>query len=132
MSTLPLIAHRRPEDVMAWRGSVPVSARQFLGDVEQIAGRLPPGRHALNLCGDRYRFTVALAACIVSGRVSLLPSSHTPEMVRQMRHIAADVFCIVDQDESSVELPTFRYPEPLPPTAGTPPIPAIDCHQLIA
>ncbi|MGE5028109.1 MAG: AMP-binding protein [Betaproteobacteria bacterium] len=132
MSTLPLIAHRRPEDVMAWRGSVPVSVRQFLGEVAHLAGRLPAGRHVLNLCGDRYRFTVALAACIVSGRVSLLPSNHTPEMVRQMRHIAADVFCIVDQDESSVELPTFRYPESLPPTAGSPPIPAIDREQLIA
>ena len=132
MSTLPLIAHRRPDDVIAWRGSVPVSVRQFLGEVGHVVGRLPPGRHVLNLCGDRYRFTVALAACIVSGRVSLLPSTHTPEMVRQMRHIAADVFCIVDQDENSVELPTFRYPESLPPTVGSPPIPDVDCEQLIA
>jgi acyl-coenzyme A synthetase/AMP-(fatty) acid ligase len=137
MSTLPLIAHRRPDAVVAWRGSTPVSARQFLGEVEHIAGQLPPGRHVLNLCSDRYRFTVALAACIVSGRISLLPSSHTPEMVRQMQCIAPDAFCIVDQgavdkDGGGVDLPTFRYPESMPLPATNPAIPDIDCEQVIA
>jgi len=130
-STLPLIAHRRPEAVVAWRGSTPVSARQFLGEVEHVAGELPPGRHVLNLCGDRYHFTVALAACIVSGRVSLLPSTHTPEMVRQMQCIAPDVFCVVDQG-AGVDLPSFRYPESMPPPAANPVIPDIDREQLIA
>ncbi|KVW97291.1 AMP-binding protein [Thiobacillus denitrificans] len=131
LSTLPLIAHRHLDAVVAWRGSTPVSVRQFLGEVEYVAGQLPPGRHVLNLCGDRYRFTVALAACIVSGRVSLLPSTHTPEMVRQMQRIAPDVFCIADQG-ADVDLPTFRYPESMPPPAVTPAIPDIDCAQVIA
>jgi acyl-coenzyme A synthetase/AMP-(fatty) acid ligase len=134
MSTLPLIAHRRPDAVVAWCGSTPVSARQFLGEVEHVAGQLPPGQHVLNLCGDRYRFTVALAACIVSGRTSLLPSTHTPEMVRQMQRIAPDVFCIVDlgADRGGIDLPTFRYPESMPPSAAAPAIPDIDCEQVIA
>ncbi len=130
MFTLPLVAHRRHDAVMAWRGNTPVSVRQFLGEVEHVAGLLPPGRHVLNLCGDRYHFTVALAACIVSGRVSLLPSTHTPEMVRQMQRIAPDVFCIVDQD-AGVDLPTFRYPESMPAVAN-PAIPEIDCAQVVA
>ena len=137
MSTLPLIAHRRLDAVVAWRSSMQVSARQFLDEVEHIASQLPPGRHVLNLCSDRYRFTVALAACIVSGRISLLPSTHTPEMVRQMQCIAPDVFCIVDQgavdkDGGGVDLPTFRYPESIPLPATNPAIPDIDCEQVIA
>lgn len=134
ISTLPLIAHRRLDAVVAWRGSTPVSVRQFLCEVEHIAGQLPPGRHVLNLCGDRYHFTVALAACLASGRISLLPSTHTPEMVRQMQRIAPDVFCIVDQaaDRSGVDLPTFRYPESMPLLAADPAIPAIDCEQVVA
>ena len=129
MPSLPLIAHRRLDAVMAWRGNAPVSVRQFLGEVGYVAGQLPPGRHVLNLCGDRYRFTVALAACIVSGRISLLPSTHTPEMVRQMQRIAPDVFCIVDQG-AGVDLPIFRYPESTPPP--DPAIPEIDCAQVVA
>ena len=119
---------------MAWCGNSPVSVRQFLCEVEHVASQLPPGQHVLNLCGDRYRFTVALAACIVSGRISLLPSTHTPEMVRQMQGFAPDVFCIVDQgaDRGDVDLPTFRYPELMPPPAANPAIPDIDCAQVIA
>jgi acyl-coenzyme A synthetase/AMP-(fatty) acid ligase len=132
MPTLPLIAHHSLDAIVAWRGGTPVSAQQFLSEVEYLASQLPPGRHVLNLCGDRYRFAVALAACIVSGRISLLPSTHTPEMVRQMRRIAADVFCIVDQDALGVDLPTFRYPESLPEMTAHPAIPSIDSEQVIA
>ncbi|MDP3585896.1 MAG: AMP-binding protein [Thiobacillus sp.] len=131
MSTLPLIAHRDLDAVVAWRGGTPVSARQFLGEVGQVASQLPPGRHVLNVCADRYHFTVALAACIVTGRVSLLPSTHTPEMVRQMQDIAPDVFCIVDRDEGGVDLPTFRYPGSMPLPADNPAIPKIDCAQIV-
>jgi acyl-coenzyme A synthetase/AMP-(fatty) acid ligase len=132
MSTLPLIAHRRPDAIVAWRDSLPVSARQFLSDVEQVAGLLPAGRNVLNLCRDHYRFAVTLAACIVSARISLLPSTHTPEMVRQMRHIAPDVFCISDQDAGGVDLPVFHYPDRTPTSAGGRAIPNIDCEQVIA
>ncbi|HET9462818.1 MAG TPA: AMP-binding protein [Thiobacillus sp.] len=137
ISTLPLIAHRSLDAVVAWRGNTPASASQFLGEVEHLAGLLPPGRHVLNLCGDRYHFTVALAACIVSGRISLLPSTHTPEMVRQMQRIAPDVFCIVDRgaggkDRGGAELPTFRYPEAIPMPVAAPAIPDIDREQVIA
>jgi acyl-coenzyme A synthetase/AMP-(fatty) acid ligase len=134
MPTLPLIAHHRLDAVVAWCGSTPVSVRQFLGEVEHVASQLPAGRHVLNLCSDRYRFTVALAACIVSGRISLLPSTHTPEMVRQMQRIAPDVFCISDQgaDRDGVDLPVFRYPESIPLSAADPAIPDIDCAQVIA
>ena len=132
MSSLPLIAHRRMDAVMAWRGSTPVSVRQFLSEVDQVAGQLPPGRHVLNLCGDRYRFTVALMACIVSGRVSLLPAGHTPEMIRQMQRYATDVFSITDQDDCGAGLPVFRYPESLARSLENPVIPLIDSDQVIA
>jgi acyl-coenzyme A synthetase/AMP-(fatty) acid ligase len=132
MSPLPLISHRRMDAVLAWRGSAPVSVRQFLDEVDHVAGLLPPGRHVLNLCGDRYRFAVALAACIVSGRISLLPAGHTPEMIRQMQRFAPDVFCITDQAGSGVELPIFRYPELLARSLEHPVIPQIDSDQVIA
>ncbi|HYN79486.1 MAG TPA: AMP-binding protein [Lamprocystis sp. (in: g-proteobacteria)] len=132
MPTLPLIAHRCLDDVVAWRDGLPVSARQFLSDVDQVAGLLPAGRNVLNLCRDHYRFTVALAACIVSARVSLLPSTHTPEMVRQMRRIAPDVFCIADQDADGIDLPVFHYPDFVPWSGADRVVPQIECDQVIA
>ena len=135
-STLPLIAHSHPDATVAWRGGERISAAQFLADVGEVAGQLPAGRHVLNLCADRYRFVVSLAACIVSNRISLLPSTHTPEMVRQMQRIAPDVFCIIDQDTVvGVDLPLFRYPErtesPVP-AAGLSTCPAIEPERIVA
>lgn len=132
MPFLPLIAHLSLDAVVAWRGGAPVDARRFLNEVDCVARRLPSGRHVLNLCADRYHFAVALSACIVSGRVSLLPSSRTPETVRQMRRDAADAFCIVDRDEGEPGLPVFRYPESIPQPASTPAVPVVDEDQAVA
>ena len=132
MSTLPLIAHSCSEATVAWRGAVAVSAGQFLHEVASLATQLPAGRHVLNLCSNRYQFTVALAACIVSGRVSVLPPNHTVEMVRQMQRLAPDVFCITDQDACDVDLPVFRYPASMPQSVAGSPVPQIDCDQVIA
>lgn len=132
MSTLPLIAHPSLDAIVAWRQGAPVNVRQFLAEVDHIARLLPPGRHVLNLCSDRYRFTVALAACIVSGRVSLLPSTHTPETVQQLQRLNPDVFCITDHGPDDTRLSTFRYPESTPPGTGRATIPEIDTQQVIA
>ena len=53
-------------------------------------------------------------------------------MVRQMRRIAPDVFCIADQDDGGVDLPIFRYPDRTPMSAADRVIPNIDCEQVIA
>ena len=50
----------------------------------------------LNVCTDRYHFTVGLAACLITGRVSLLPSTHTPEVIGQLAIFAPDAFCFTD------------------------------------
>lgn len=136
-STLPLLAHSCFDATLAWRGGEAISVKQFLHEVELLASQLPAGRHVLNLCRNRYRFTVALAACIVSGRVSVLPPNHTVEMVRQMQRLAPDVFCIADQDACDVDLPVFRYPDSIPPVsmqhaATVPCIPQIAQDQVVA
>ena len=131
MPTLPLLSHSRLDATVAWRSAAPVSVRQFLHEVDALATQLPAGRHVLNLCSNRYRFTVVLAACIVSNRVSVLPPNHTVEMVRQMRHRTPDVFCVADHD-AHIDLPVFRYPDDLPHASNDICIPQIDSTQLIA
>ena len=133
MPTLPLVAHASLEAPLAYRDGKPISVRQFLADMHQVTGLLPPGQHVLNLCGDRYHFTVTLAAAIVSGRTSLLPSTYTPETVRQMQAIASDVFAVNDQDSLEVALTTIRYPlEPAAADTAEVAIPAIDVDQIVA
>lgn len=132
MPPLPLVSHVSPDSIIAWRADGAVTLRQFLAEVRQLAALFPAGGHLLNMCSDRYRFSVGLAAAIVAGKVSLLPSTHTPEMVRQIKIFAPDAFCLTDSDLCTVDLPQLRYPVRGVSPAGTFAIPQIDGSQRIA
>jgi acyl-coenzyme A synthetase/AMP-(fatty) acid ligase len=108
--TIPLLAHESPTAVVAYRGGQAVEARQFLADAGHLADCLPASRHALNVCSDRYRFAVGLAACLMTERVSLLPSTHTPEVIRQLTDFAPDVFCLTDETACNIDLPRLQFP----------------------
>ena len=113
----------------------PVLAKHFLADVARVAAALPAGDHVLNVCSDRYRFTVGFAASLVAGKISLLPSTHTPEVIRQLTVFARDVFCLTDDLECEIELPRTMYPEG-PGSLGGPTasaaVPEIHAGQLAA
>jgi len=131
----PLVAHTEPDSIVAWSKQGPVTLYQFLNDVSHLAAQLLPGRHLLNVCQDRYHFSVGLAAAITTGRISLLPSTHTPEMATQLKTYASDVFCLTDQDDCTLALPQLRYPNPATAaysSATALEIPQIDNDQLIA
>jgi len=107
---LPLIAHSSADAVVAYRAGVALSAGQFLADVALVRQALGDGAHVLNVCADRYRFTVGFAAGLLAGKVSLLPSTHTPEVIRQLRAFAPDTVCLTDSGDCDIELPQVRYP----------------------
>ena len=133
MPSLPLVAHVAPDAIVAWRADGPVTREQFLAEVGQLVALFPARGHLLNMCGDRYRFSVGLAAAIVAGKQSLLPPTHTPEVVRQIELFAPDAFCLTDSDQCTVALPQLRFPLAAPPgQAGASAVPQIDSSQRIA
>lgn len=136
MQPLPLFVHTRPDSIVAYRDGRAISAQQFLRDVLELAGRLPPGQHVLNLCTDRYRFSVGLAAGLISGKCSLLPPTHTPEVIRQLGGFAPDAFCLTDDADCTVDLPLLFYCESAAdPAAVSAPgwcVPRIEYDQLAA
>lgn len=138
MPTHPLLFHASPRQVIAWRDGSPVTVHAFLADVARVAAALPPGAHVFNVCRDRYRFAVSLCAALVAGRISLLPSTHTPEMVRQLASFAPDAFCLHDAADCTIDLPRFRYPEAMPAVVpndldDTPfEVPQIDAARIMA
>lgn len=108
MTSYALLSHGSGDDLLAWRHGERISVRRFLGDVRHLAAALPPGQHMLNACSDRYHFTVGLAAALLTQKISLLPPSHSPEMVRQLQALAPDVFCLSDA-APALDLPGFVY-----------------------
>ena len=89
---------------------MPLRAAEFLHDAATLAARLPAGQHAINVCADRYRFSVALAASLLARKVCLLPPTRTPEVIRQLSVFAPDVFCLTDEDDCDIALPQVRVP----------------------
>lgn len=127
----PLVCHR-PDDVIAHTARGPVTTGRFLADVARVAARLPAERHVLNACQDRYRFMVGLAAALVSERVSLLPSSHTPETIRQLREFAPDICVLGDGNEGSIDLPPMSYPDAEEAVEAVTTIPLIPEDRVVA
>jgi acyl-coenzyme A synthetase/AMP-(fatty) acid ligase len=129
--TIALLSHDTPGAVIAYRRGAPVTAQRFLSDARRLAQSLPNGRHVLNVCADRYHFTVGLAACLITGRVSLLPPTHTPEVIGQLASFAPDAFCLTDDSRCDIGLPKVHYPEG-PPADAPWAVPEIPVAQLAA
>jgi len=132
MQTLPLVTHNSLDKIIAWNKDTAISVEKFLADVHYLAALLPSGKHMLNLCRDRYHFTVGLAAAIISNKVSLLPPTHTAEMVQQLQAFSADLFCLHDHENCVIALPQLSYPTMPEPHAARISVPEIDVQQLIA
>ena len=132
MADIPLFAHRSPSAPLAWRDGRQITAADFLGDVRALCERLPPVGHVLNVCADRYRFAVGLAAGLLGGRATLLPPTHTPEVIRQVAAFAPDAICLTDDPGCEIDLPTVHCGAESRSAASAWDVPAIDPRQLAA
>lgn len=134
--SIPLISHPDPGSILAWRDGIVVTAQEYVRDVRFLAERLPAGTHVLNDCHDRYRFAVALGAILVSGKINLLPSTRTPETIRQLRKFAPDACCITDQEDCAIGLPRMVYPSEAEMTSAgqrlDTEVPAITADKTVA
>ena len=119
--------------MLAYRRGQPIRAGQFLADVAQGVSALGSASHVLNVCADRYLFAVGFAACLLSGKVSLLPPTHTAEVIRQLSEFAPDVVCLTDAPDCDIDLPHVALT--LDATMGrvaTPAVPQIDAARAAA
>lgn len=130
MDTLPLLAH--DASPIAYREGRAIGVERFLSDAWVLAGRLPRARHVLNVCADRYRFAVGLAACLLSDRVSLLPPTQTPEVIRRLRAFAPDLVCLTDRGDCDIELPRLCWTETPAVRVDAREVPGIARAQLAA
>ena len=85
MITIPLVRGFVPGSAFGYREGRPIGIEQFLREVGRLAAVLPQRRHILNLCTDRYRFTVGFAAALLRGQTSLLPWPYSSVQMREPR-----------------------------------------------
>ena len=115
---------------IAFDGAGEIALDAFLRQVHGVAAALPAGRHAINLCQDRYRFLVAFCATALRGQITLLPSSRAPSVIEDALQLHADSYCLGDD---ALEPPPPRYwrlPQRLPEAEG--PVPQIADEAVAA
>jgi hypothetical protein len=93
----PLLSPRDLDAPLAWRDGVPVSGRAFLADVARQAERMPSAGPVLNLCNDRYAFSVALGAALLRGQASLLPPDARPETMARLSAAHGTITAVLDE-----------------------------------
>ncbi|HMK86273.1 MAG TPA: AMP-binding protein [Steroidobacteraceae bacterium] len=137
MDVTPLLSHPSAGAIVAYRAGRAIAAGEFLADTAQLAERLPRAEHVLNACVDRYQFAVGLAACLTTGRVSLLPSTHTPQLIKQLAELVPDAVCLTDEPCCDIDLPRVYFPgsasgQGRPRAALAFRVPRIPCAQTAA
>jgi len=109
-----LTRHERLDAVLAIGQSGPVTVEHFLRDAAALSPLLPPRRYVVNLCSDRYRFTVALAAALMRDQLTLMPPS---DMAGVLDGLAAEfdgLYSIHDGAAPTAAMPALSYPDALP------------------
>ena len=138
----PLCGHASSNSILAYGAQGPTTAGQWLRDIGQLLGHLPANsRHVLNICHDRYHFLVGFGACLLSGRISLQPSSLAPGAVQQLLAHAPDAVCLHDglADEVAgasmpvIDARTCLAATPSPASCETAfCVPTVDAEQVVA
>ena len=136
MNDLPLLREYRAGAAFAYQNGHALGVARFLQDVAQLADVLPDRPYILNLCGDRYHFTVGFAAALLRRQISLLPPNHTPDLIARLRRRYPGLYCLTDATRAFEPLETVFYHgaagvQPVPATSAIPVIPAAQTAAIL-
>jgi acyl-coenzyme A synthetase/AMP-(fatty) acid ligase len=110
MASVPFLGHRGRSDIIALRGPRALRVDDYLTDTAQLAAALPERKYVVNLCGDRYRFAVALAAAMTREQICLLPPAQTPQLLLSLSRRYAGLYAVCD-GPVDVPLECVSYPQ---------------------
>ncbi len=91
---------------VAWHAGQPLSAAALLAAAAQVATRLPAQGDAINLCQDRFLFSVGLLAAQLRQRTCLLPPNALPATLGLLQ--AADEAPLFALSDDAALLPQLR------------------------
>jgi acyl-coenzyme A synthetase/AMP-(fatty) acid ligase len=100
-----LLVHKRLDAPLAYRSGAIITVAQYLADVKYCADKLPEAQHVLLACQDRYAFAVGFGAALMRGQISLLPSTHTEELIAKLETTYPHTYCLTDEVDCSIKLP---------------------------
>jgi acyl-coenzyme A synthetase/AMP-(fatty) acid ligase len=125
----PLSRHRHPDEILAIGSAGPVSVATFLREATALARLLPATASIVNLCTDRYRFTVGLAAALLRRQITLLPPSDNAAILSGLRADFPDAAILHDRAIAVDAMPALAYPDKFDSSADAVEMPMIPAEQ---
>ena len=116
---------------LAWRDGAPITLAQCVAEAASFAEQLPAQGQPVNLCSDRYLFTLALLAAILRGQTSLMPPNAMPHTLHQLGDPARPAYALIDDPaQDTGGMPSFVVARP--PVGGSDATLQVDAQQWVA
>lgn len=117
----PLILEYNPDRPFAWRRGEAVDCGRAMAEILFVSEQLTPGRAYLNLCEDRYFFTLVFAAVCLADGTNLLPASHAAGALQGVRDANPDADEVDDQQLKQwlASAPASARPTEVPSIGGS-------------
>jgi acyl-coenzyme A synthetase/AMP-(fatty) acid ligase len=127
----PLL-ERQPAAVLFRGPGSELTAARLLACARELASRLPAGANVINVCQDRFDFTVALLAALSIGRAVLLPANRHPATVQALLDLEHHA-CLVHDEDAVPDVKAAHLIRAVSLRTGIveeSPVPLIADHQL--
>jgi len=131
VTAIPLFGQANPEAPIAWREQRRVTLGMLMGDAQWLAERLPRRDYQVNLCRDRYRFLVALAAAQLLRQTLLMPPGRAPADLTDLRKRHPSLYCVTDAATDPADLELFRFSDRLEGSTGETPFPELAADRVV-
>ena len=96
MNTLPILISSHPDTALFCFEGELITHERFKHDVCCIAAKLQQHKYAINLCADRYFFTLGFVACMLQKQISLMPASRADKEIESLEQDYTDSHRIDD------------------------------------
>ena len=93
-----LLGHQKLSTTFAIVDGNPVTCANYLYDVNQLKSQLNDSNYLINLCRNRYYFTVVLGAALLSKKILLLPHNDAPQTITDLKVQYPQSQILVDND----------------------------------
>ncbi|MHB8447890.1 MAG: AMP-binding protein [Rudaea sp.] len=128
---MALLADADAARPIAWRDGEQVTVREFLAEVVALAAQLPSAQYAINLCEDRYRFSVAFCAAALAGQTNLLPGSRMPQTIAETLAAYPDSYMLAERERDDLNARHFVLPGVLDNDKAAP-MPTLPSNRVVA
>ncbi|MGH8552269.1 MAG: AMP-binding protein [Methylococcales bacterium] len=105
-----------------------ISLGELFSQAQRVASGLPQASYAINLCQDRYLFTVAFLAVILREQINLLPQNRSPGCVENLLENHSASYCISDEPDLPFSGVRITLPDSTPEARET--IPRIQKDRI--